>query len=395
MPRATRLLRRLAVTLAVLGAGIVGARAQEAIRIGLLLPFSGPYADYGMQIGHGVDLFMRQHGDVVAGRKIEIIRRDTTGVAPDLAKRLARELVTRDKVDFLAGFGLTPNTLAIGPIGTEARKPMVIMNAATSVITARSPYFVRFSFTLSQIVSPLGEWAAKNGIKRVYVAVADYAPGLEAEAAFTRAFGAAGGEIVGTLRIPINSLDFSAYVQRIKDAAPEGVFLFVPSGEQPIAFMKSYVDLGLDKAGVTLLGGTEIIDETVIASLGEKALGVISAQIYSYVHPSAENREYVAAWRAAFGAHPRPNFMSVAGYDGMAAIYQVIDRLRGVIDGDKAMEEFKSIRLTSPRGPIEIDPMTRDIVESVYIRRVERVEGEIANKEIFEFPHVKDTGHPQ
>ncbi|HEX7969388.1 MAG TPA: ABC transporter substrate-binding protein, partial [Stellaceae bacterium] len=320
MTPASRMLRLLVVLFAM-APMTDAARAEDTIKIGLLLPFSGPFADYGVQIGHGVDLYMKQHGDTVAGKRIEIIRRDTTGVAPDLAKRLARELVTRDKVDFLAGFGLTPNTLAVGPIGTEAKKPMVIMNAATSVITEKSPYFVRFSFTLSQIVSPLGAWAAKNGIKRVYVAVADYAPGLEAEAAFAKAFTAAGGEVVGTVRIPINNLEFAAYVQRIKDAAPQGVFLFVPSGEQPIAFMKSYIDLGLRDAGVTLLGGTEIIDETVIDMLGEKTLGAISAQNYSYAHPSPENRRYLAAWQAAFGPRPRPNFMSVAGYDGMAAIY--------------------------------------------------------------------------
>jgi branched-chain amino acid transport system substrate-binding protein len=385
--------RLLALLPLVLAAAMSAARAEDAIKIGLLLPFSGPFADYGGQIGHGVDLYMRQHGDSVAGRKIEIIRRDVTGVAPDVAKRLARELVTRDKVDLLAGFGLTPNTLAVGPVGTEAKKPMVIMNAATSVITEKSPYFVRFSFTLSQIVTPLGEWAAKNGIKRVYVAVADYAPGHEAEAAFTKAFTAAGGEIVGNVRIPVSNLEFAAYAQRIKDAAPQGVFLFVPSGEQPIAFMKSYVDLGLKEAGITVLGGTEIIDQAVIDSLGDKALGVISAQNYSSAHTSAENRQYVAAWNAAFGPRPKPNFMSVAGYDGMAAIYRVIDKLHGVIDADKAMAKFKEIRLESPRGPIEIDPDTRDIIETVYIRRVERVDGEIVNREIFEFPRVKDPAH--
>ena len=390
---ACRLLRLLALLPLVLAVAMSAARAEDAIKIRLLLPFSGPFADYGVQIGHGVDLYMKQHGDTVAGRKIEIIRRDVTGVAPDVAKRLARELVTRDKVDFLAGFGLTPNTLAVGPIGTEAKKPMVIMNAATSVITEKSPYFVRFSFTLSQIVTPLGEWAAKNGFKRVYVAVADYAPGHEAEAAFTKAFTAAGGEVVGSVRIPVNNLEFAAYAQRIKDATPQGVFLFVPSGEQPIAFMKSYVDLGLKEAGITVLGGTEIIDQAVIDSLGDKALGVISAQNYSSAHTSAENRQYVAAWNAAFSPRPKPNFMSVAGYDGMAAIYRVIDKLKGAIDPDKAMAEFKQIRLESPRGPIEIDPDTRDIIETVYIRRVERVDGELVNREIFEYPRVKDPAH--
>ena len=295
----------------------------------------------------------------------------------------------------IAGFGLTPEALAVAPVATEAKMPMVIMNAATSVITRKSPYFVRFSFTLSQIVAPLGEWAAAHGLRRVYVVVADYAPGYEAEAAFTRAFIAGGGDIAGSVRVPLNNLDFAAYVQRIKDAHPQGIFLFVPSGEQPIAFMKAFVDLGLRDAGVTLLGGTEIVDETVMDTLGDKSLGVISAQNYSSAHRSAENKKYLADWAAAFGAHPRPNFMSVAGYDGMHAIVEVIDELHGRMDPDNAMAAFKRVSFLSPRGPIEIDPATRDIVESVYIRRVERVDGELVNKEIFEFPKVRDTGQAE
>jgi branched-chain amino acid transport system substrate-binding protein len=391
----TRFLVCLVSSAALLLLGAAPARAEDTVRIGVLLPFSGPFADAGMQIANGMALYLKQHGDVVAGKQIVLIRRDSEGAKPDVAKRLAQELITRDKVDFLAGFGLTPEALAVAAIATEAKKPMVVMNAATSVITEKSPYIVRFSFTLSQIVSPLAQWAAKNGISRVYVAVADYAPGHEAEAAFTKAFTAAGGEVVGTTRVPLNNLEFAAYVQRIKDAAPQGIFLFVPSGEQPIAFMKSYVDLGLKQAGIVLLGGTEIIDETVIATLGDKALGAISTQNYSVAHRSAENKKYLADWQAAFGAHPRPNFMSVAGYDGMHAICDVVAKLDGVIDPDKAMAAFKAVDFMSPRGPIAIDPATRDIVESVYIRRVERVDGELVNREIFEFPRVTSTGRSE
>ena len=386
---------RLALATLLLLLAAATARADDTVRIGVLLPFSGPFADFGRQIGNGMALYLKQHGDVVAGKKIALIRKDSEGAKPDVAKRLAQELITRDKVDMIAGFGLTPEALAVAPIATEARMPMVVMNAATSVITERSPYIVRFSFTLSQIVSPLASWAATHGIKRVYVAIADYAPGYEAEAAFTKAFTAGGGEIVGNLRVPLNALDLAAFVQRIKDAHPQGIFLFVPSGEQPIAFMKAFVDLGLDQAGVTLLGGTEIIDETVIATLGDKALGVISAQNYSSAHPGPENQRYLADWSAAFGAHPRPNFMSVAGYDGMRAIAEVIERLQGEIDPDKAMAAFKAIRFLSPRGPIEVDAATRDLVESVYIRRVERVAGELVNQEIFEFPRVRASGEAE
>jgi branched-chain amino acid transport system substrate-binding protein len=380
--------------LLLLLATAAGARA-DPVRIGVLLPFSGPFADFGTQIGNGMALYLKQHGDTVAGRRIELVRKDSEGAKPDVAKRLAQELITRDKVDMIAGFGLTPEALAVAPIATEARVPMVIMNAATSVITGKSPYFVRFSFTLSQIVAPLGTWAASHGITRVAVVVADYAPGYEAESSFTKAFTAGGGTVAGTLRVPLNNLDFAAYVQRIKDARPQGVFLFVPSGEQPIAFMKAFVDLGLGEAGVTLLGGTEIIDETVIATLGDKSLGVISAQNYSAAHPSAENKKYLADWEAAFGAHPRPNFMSVAGYDGMHAIVEVLDALHGRLDPDQAMAAFRRVRFLSPRGPVAVDPATRDLVESVYIRRVERVAGELVNREIFEFPRVGPGGQAE
>lgn len=393
MPRRFRSGWMAALVLAALGvlaAPQVGTAAEDGVKIGLLLPFSGPFADYGLQIGNGMALYMRQHGDMVAGRRIVVIRRDTTGIDPAAAKRLAQELVTHDKVDFLAGFGLTPETLAVAPVGTEARKPMVIMNAATGIITEKSPYFVRFSDTISQMVSPLGEWAPKNGIDKVYVAVSDYAAGHEAEAAFRKAFTAAGGTILGAVRMPMQSPDFAAYLQRIKDAKPQGVFVFVPSGEQPLAFMRQFIDLGLKKDGIKFLGGTELVDDAILGALGGGVDGFITVQEYSYAHPSALNRAYVKAYEAAFGTHPRPNFMSVFGYDGTAGIYRVIEKLGGVIDPDKAMAAFKGMTLDSPRGPIEVDPETREMIQSVYIRRVERVDGELVNREIFEFPRVKD-----
>jgi branched-chain amino acid transport system substrate-binding protein len=359
------------------------------VKIGLLLPFSGPFADFGQQIGNGIELWRRQHGTTVAGREIVLLKRDANGVDPAQTRRFVQELVTREKVDFLAGFGLTPDAMAAAPIGTEARVPMVVMNAATGYITERSPYFVRVSFTLAQLVAPLGQWAPGNGIRRVFVAVSDYAPGHEAADAFTRAFVAAGGEVIGETRIPLQNLEFAAYVQRIADARPDGVFLFLPSGQLPLNFMRQFVQFGLAASGIRLLGATEIIDDTVIATLGEAVIGALSVQNYSYAHPGARNRDFVAAYAAAFGPHPRPNFMSVAGYDGMAAIHAVIDRLGGTIDGDRAIEAFKGLTLDSPRGPIEIDAESRDLIESVYIRRVERVDGDIVNREILEFPRVR------
>ncbi len=384
--------RGLALALFALVSLAASAHAEGTVKIGLLAPFSGPFADFGEQMGNGVALYLSQHGDVVAGKKIVILRRDTTGANPAVAKRLAQDLVIRDHVAFLAGFGLTPNALAVAPIGTEAKVPMVIMNAATSVITKKSPYFVRFSFTMPQLETPLGQWAAKQGIKNVYVAVSDYAPGYEAEAAFTKAFTAAGGKVVGTVRIPLKHPEMAPYVQRIKDANPQGVFLFLPSGEEPPAFIRLFVDAGLRKEGIALLGGTAIVDDSVINSLGDKTLGVISVQDYSYAHPSTENRAYVKAYEAAFGRRERPNFMSVAAYDGMAAMWKVIDKLHGAVTGDKAMAAFKGMKLDSPRGPIEVDPARRELIESVYIRRVARVHGEIVNREIKTFPRVDALG---
>jgi branched-chain amino acid transport system substrate-binding protein len=385
----------LAAALALLP--LASAAAAEpapanAIKIGLLAPFSGPFADFGDQFVKGIEIFMQEHGDTVAGHKIVILRRDANGLDPAQTKREAQELLTQDHVQFLAGFGLTPDALAVAPLGTEAKVPMVIMNAATGIITKRSPYFVRFSFTEAQIDTPLAQWAVKNGIKNVYVAVSDYAPGYEAEKAFDAAFTAAGGHIVGSVHIPLRNPELAPYVQRIKDAKPQAVFLFLPSGQQPTNFVRLYIQLGLRQAGVKLLGGTEIIDATAMGMLGDEALGVISTQVYSYAHPSALNRKYVADWKQRFDEHPQPDFMSVGAYDGMHAIYDVIARLHGAIDGDKAMAVFKTLKFESPRGPIEVDPATRELIENVYIRRVARVNGELVNKEIVTFPAVKVPG---
>ena len=389
-----KLIWRALLTAALALLPLASAAAQEsapanAIKIGLLAPFSGPFADFGDQFVKGVEIFMREHGDTVAGKKIVILKRDANGIDPAQTKRQAQELLTREHVQFLAGFGLTPDALAVAPLGSDAKVPMVIMNAATGFITSKSPYFVRFSFTLAQIVTPLTEWAVKNGIKNVYVAVSDYAPGYEAEKAFDKAFAGASGHIVGSVHIPLRNPEFAPYVQRIKDAKPQAVFLFLPSGQQPTNFVREFIQFGLRKAGIKLLGGSEIIDDTALGMLGNDALGVISTQVYSYAHPSVLNRKYVSDWTKRFGAHPQPDFMSVAAYDSMHTIYDVIARLHGDIDGDKAMAAFKTLKFESPRGPIAVDSNSREMIENVYIRRVERVNGEFVNKEIVTFPAVK------
>ncbi|HET7504829.1 MAG TPA: ABC transporter substrate-binding protein [Kofleriaceae bacterium] len=367
--------------------------AGSTIKIGLIASFSGPFASIGQQIENGINAYLKEHGDSVAGKKIEILRRDTTGPAPDIAKRLAQELVVRDKVDFLVGFGLTPEALAVAPVATEAKTPMIIMNAATSVITTKSPYIVRFSMTLAQVAAPMGEWATKNGIKKVSTIVADYGPGIDAEGAFTKTFTAGGGQVVDSSRVPLKNPDFSSYIQRIKDAKPDAVFVFVPAGEQCISFMKAFHERGLDEAGIKIIATGDLTDDHVLGTIGDPALGITTTFHYSVAHDSPENKAFLKAYQDANGqAGGTPNFMSVAAYDGMGAIYEVARKLGGTMDADKALAILKGYAVTSPRGPITIDPETRDVVQTVYVRRVEKVNGELRNVELSSFANQKDPG---
>jgi branched-chain amino acid transport system substrate-binding protein len=385
----TRLL--LAASLATVA---TAASAQNVVKLGMIGEFSGPFAQYGQQILGGMKAYMKQHGDTVAGKKIEIVQKDTGGPAPDVAKRLAQELVTRDNVDILVGFGLTPNALAVAPVATEAKKAMVIMNAATSIITTKSPYIVRVSMTLPQVTQPMAEWAAKNGIKKVYTVVADYGPGLDSEKAFTEAFKKAGGEIVGSIHTPLQNPDFGPFVQRVKDAKPEAVFLFLPAGEQGIAFMKGYAERGLAQAGIKLIATGDITDDGVLEAMGEPTLGLITSFHYSAAHDSPENTAFKKAYAEVNGDKLRPNFMAAAGYDGMAVIYEALKKTNGSADGDKLVAAMKGMKLTSPRGPIMIDPETRDVVQTVYIRKVEKTSGGLYNVEFDKFPDQKDPGKP-
>ena len=367
-------------------------RAEETIKVGVIAPFSGPFADYGREMEAGIKAYMKIHGDGVAGKKVAVILKDTTGPAPDVAKRLAQELVVREKVDFLAGFGLTPEALAAADIATQAKKPMVVMNAATSVITAKSPYIARVSMTLSQETAPLATWAAKNGIKRVFTLVSDYGPGIDSETAFKKGFAAAGGQIVDSVRVPLKNPEFAPFTQRIKDRRPEAVFVFLPAGEQGIAFMKAFQERGLGEAGIKAIATGDVTDDHVIDAMGEVALGMITSSHYSAAHDSAENKTFLEAYDEVSGGLGRANFMAVAAYDGMAAIYGVVQKLDGKIDGDRAMEVLKGWKRESPRGPILIDPDTRDVVQTIYIRRVEKRDGHYYNVEFERIPDVKDPG---
>jgi len=370
------------------------AAVVAPIKIGLIAPFSGPFAGAGKQIEGGVRAYLDVHGSKVSGREIELLVKDVTGVAPDVAKSLAQGLIVRDNVDFLAGFVLTPNALAVAPLATEAKKPMVIMNAATSVITTKSPYVVRVSFTLPQVSAPLATWAAKNGIKSVYTLVSDYAPGADAEGQFKKTFEAAGGKVVDSVRVPVQNPDFAPYIQRIKDAKPEAVFIFVPAGAQGTAFLKAFQERGLAKQGIQVIATGDVTEDQELGAMGDAALGVVTTHHYSAAHDSPENTAFKQAFAKVTGGKVRPNFMAVGGYDGMAAIARVVEKLGGKLDGDRAMAAFKGLELDSPRGHIRIDPETRDVVQTVYVRKVEQRPDGLYNVEFDHFDEQKDPGKP-
>jgi branched-chain amino acid transport system substrate-binding protein len=383
-------LKRIFGGLAILGTAFLvsPAIAQQTVKVGVILTYSGQFSDAAAQIDNGIKLYMKQHGDTVAGKKIEIIRKDVGGPAPDVAKRLAQELIVRDNVDILAGFALTPNALAVGDVSAEAKKFMVVMNAATSIITTKSPFMTRSSLTLPQNTEPLGAWAYRQGVRRVYTMVSDYGPGHDAEGAFQRAFKEAGGEIVGSVRMPVANPDFSAFVQRAKDLNPEGIFVFVPGGAQPAALAKAFVERGLDPKKIRIMGQGELSDESALKAMGDLAIGIITAFHYDQNHDSKLNREFVKAYNAEFKRNP--DFFSVGGYDGMHLIYEVLRKTAGKTDAEALVNAVKGMKWESPRGPISIDPETRDVINTVYIRRVEKVGGNLVNVEIEKFENVKD-----
>ncbi|MCK9381416.1 MAG: ABC transporter substrate-binding protein [Sulfuritalea sp.] len=380
------------ITLAAIAlAASLTAQAADPIKIGLVLPMTGPFAAYGKQIEHGVKLYLATQGDTFGGRKVElIVKDDSPGTAGDVSKRLAQELVIKDKVDILAGFGLTPSAFAVAPVATEAKKPMVVMNAATSAVTTKSNYIVRTSMTLPQNSAPIASWAAKNKIKKVFTLVADYGPGHDAEGQFKKTFTAAGGEIVGEVRAPVKNPDFAPFLQKIKDTKPDAVFIFLPPGAETIAFMKGFTERGLTAAGIRLISTGDLPDEDILDAIGDAALGLVTAFHYSEAHKSPENKAYTEAYYKAY-PKDRPNFMSVGGYDGMHLIAEVLKKTGGNADADKFIEAARGMKWNSPRGPISIDPATRDIVQNIYIRKVEKVGGKLQN---VEFDHVADFKDP-
>ena len=381
------MLRRQLAAVAALALFSSAAQAQDTVKVGLILPMTGQQASTGKQIDAAVKLYMAQNGNTVAGKKIEVILKDDTSV-PDVTKRLAQELVVNDKVAFLAGFGITPSALATAPIASQAKVPEIVMAAGTSSITEASPYVARTSFTLAQSSVPMAEWAFKNGIKKVVTLVSDYGPGIDAEKSFSEKFKADGGTIVESLRTPLRSPDFAPVLQKAADSKPDALFVFLPSG-QGAQFVKQFVERGLDKSGIKLIATGDVTDDDQLNGMGDVVIGVINAHNYSANHDSALNKSYVEAFKKANGGL-RPNFMSVGGYDGMALIYGALKKTNGSTDGEKLIAAMKGMAWESPRGPISIDPQTRDIVQPIYIRKVEKKNGELYNVEFANFPAIKD-----
>ncbi len=387
-----RILRVTASLSAALTTGLLplSAFAADPLKVGLILPMSGPFASTGKQIEAAVKLYIAQNGATVAGRPVQIIVKDDGGVSPDVTKRLAQELVSRDKVQVLAGFGLTPLAFAAAPVATQAKVPMIVMAAATSVIPQRSPYIVRTGFTLAQVTAPMAQWAAKNKIRTVVTLVSDYGPGLDAEKVFVKGFTEGGGKVVETIRAPLRNPDYAPFLAKVRDLKPDALFVFVPSGEGA-AVLKQFTERGLAAAGVRLICTGDVLDDDLMASIGPAAAGVVSSHHYSAAHPSAENKAYVDAFQKA-NKGMRPNFHSVGAHDGMHLLYQALKKTGGDSNGDKLLAAMKGMAWTSVRGPVSIDAATRDIVQTVYIRKAEQVGGGYYNVEFDQVDKVRDPG---
>ncbi len=377
-----------AVAVAALGATSAMAQA-DTFKIGLILPLTGQQASTGKQIEAATKLYMAQNGVNVAGKKIELIVKDDGGI-PDASKRIAQELVVNDKVNVLAGFGLTPIALAVAPIATQSKTPQVIMAAATSIITEASPYIIRTSFTIPQSAVAMADWAPKNGIKKVVTLVSDYGPGIDAERFFKDRLTFNGGQVIESLRVPLRGPDFAPFLQKVRDIKPDALFVFVPSGAGA-AVMKQFLERGMDKAGIKLIGTGDLTDDDQLNDMGDGALNVVTSHHYSAAHPSALNKKFVDAFEKA-NKGLRPNFMAVGGYDGMRVIYEALRATKGAGGGDALLAAMKGQIFESPRGPMFIDAQTRDVVHNMYLRKVEKKDGKLYNVEFDVIKDMKDPG---
>ena len=375
------------ITAAIIALAAASAMAEETVKVGLILPMTGAFTTTGKQVEAGARFYMQQNGATVDGRKIEIILRDDAGIA-DNSRRIAQELLARDKVNIIAGFGLTPIALAIAPLATETKTPMVVMAAATAIVTESSPYIVRSSFPQAAPVVIIADWESKHGLKKVATLVSDFAPGHDSETYFKQTFTRAGGEVPLSLRVPLLNPDFAPFLQRVRDASPNGVFVFIPAG-QAATMMRQFVERGLDKSGIRLFGAGDITDDDLLNSMGDVALGIETAYFYSAAHPSEKNKTFVEGMKRANNGM-RANFFGVSGYDGMHVIYETIRKTGGKTDGDSFIGAVKGMSWESPRGPMTIDPETRDVISNIYMRRVEKVNGELWNIEFATVENVKD-----
>jgi branched-chain amino acid transport system substrate-binding protein len=386
------LLKRVA---AVATAGVMlsgqAPAADGKLTIGLVLPMSGAFADQGQYYENGIKLYQKLHGSTVAGLAVETVLRDDQGPGSgDLARRLTQELIVRSKADIILGYSFTPNAMSAATLLTEARKPGVIVNAATSIITEKSPYFVRVSFTLPQLAATLGTWAAKNNVKTAYTIVSDYAPGIDAETWFKKSFEAAGGKVIGDARTPVAAMEYSPFLQRAMEARPDAVFAFNPGGDVSIAFMKAAKERGLVKSGIKLMVTGDVVDDYMLAAMGDAVDGVISSMHYQAELDNKANAEFLKGYKEMFGANAVPSVRTVQAYDAMALIYQAVEKTKGNLDGDALMAVFKGAKLDSPRGPVAIDPATRDVVENIYIRKGEMKDGAWRNVAFDTIEAVKD-----
>jgi branched-chain amino acid transport system substrate-binding protein len=365
--------------------------ADGKLTIGLVLPMSGAFADQGKHYEDGVKLYQKLHGSTVAGLTVETVLRDDQGPGSgDLSRRLSQELIVRNKADLILGYSFTPNAMSSATLLTEAKKPGVIINAATSIITEKSPYFVRVSFTLPMLAGTLGTWAARNNIKTAYTIVSDYAPGIDAETWFKKSFEAGGGKVIGDARTPVAAMEYSPFLQRAMEAKPDAVFAFNPGGDVSVAFMKAAKERGLVKSGIKLLVTGDVVDDYMLPAMGDAVDGVISTMHYQVELDNKANAVFLKGYKEMLGANAVPSIRTVQGYDAMALIYKAVEKTKGSLDGDALMAAFKGTKLDSPRGPVEIDPATRDVVENIYIRKGEMKDGGWHNVAFDKVEAVKD-----
>ena len=372
----------------------VGATADTTpVKIGVVYSYTGSNADAGPVLDAAMAAWLAQHKGMMSGRKVQIIKRDDTGVAPDVAKRLSTELVVQDHVDFLMGSIYTPNAVAMASASTQSKTPYCMVNAAGQGLLAKAPYTTRLGVTMAQIADPLAKWAAKSGVKTVYNVLANYQPGIDGGKAFSDTFTAAGGKMIGEVLVPVNNTEFSAYIQRVKDAKPDAVFVFVGAGIPAVAFFKAFHQAGLDKMGIRILASGDALEEDALPQMGDEPNGVISSLNYSAVHDSKFNRDFVAAFHAADPSKAlEPNFFAVAAYDCMSAIDKAVAAQKGTLDPDKTMAIWSGLKIESPRGPIEIDATTRDITQNMYMRKVTKQGPKYQDVEFSTIPMVKADG---